>query len=70
MTYWLTLLDLCAKISICFVVGEPIEVKQNSSPTDEEIIDLHSRYISALQKLFEDNKQAYGIEEVKHLKFV
>lgn len=36
------------------VVGEPIRVDKNQSPTSEELEDLRSRYIKALRKLYDE----------------
>ncbi|KAM4747507.1 LOW QUALITY PROTEIN: uncharacterized protein WCC33_005074 [Rhinophrynus dorsalis] len=49
------------------VVGSPIPVEKNPSPTPEEIASLHAVYIERLQKLFEDNKTRYGIPKDRHL---
>lgn len=54
----------------CFVaVGNPIAVKQNLSPTLEDINELHQKYLQELQNLFETNKEKYGIPEHKSLIF-
>lgn len=53
-----------------FIVGEPIDVVANPDPTREEIQQVHSDYIKALQKLFEDHKKEFGIPDVKHLQFI
>jgi len=52
------------------LVGEPLEVKQNPDPSNEEINELHIRYVSALQNLFEANKKEFGVSEFHHLKFI
>lgn len=51
------------------VVGNPIAVKQNLSPTLEDINELHQKYLQELQNLFETNKEKYGIPEHKSLIF-
>lgn len=50
-------------------MGEPIAVKQNPNPTCEEIEQLHKKYLQELQKLFNKNKEKYGIPEHKFLNF-
>ncbi|XP_053166672.1 2-acylglycerol O-acyltransferase 1 [Hemicordylus capensis] len=45
------------------VVGSPIAVKQNLSPSPEEIDHLHQKYLQELKKLFDQNKERYGIPE-------
>lgn len=48
------------------VVGAPIHIPQISNPTAEDVQLWHSKYMVALQKLFEDHKEAaYGTEEAK-----
>ncbi|KAG9269425.1 2-acylglycerol O-acyltransferase 2-A [Astyanax mexicanus] len=51
------------------IVGRPIPVVQNPSPTKEDIDTLHKLYIEGLTKVFEENKEKYGIGDDKHLKF-
>lgn len=41
------------------VVGAPVEVKKNPTPTAEEIDEVHKRFMQALEKLFEDHKHKY-----------
>ncbi|KAI1708058.1 diacylglycerol acyltransferase domain-containing protein [Ditylenchus destructor] len=43
------------------VVGSPIDVKQNDSPSNEEIDAVHQEYCDQLSKLFDDHKEKYGI---------
>lgn len=52
------------------VVGRPIEVTKNENPSQEEIDNLHSRYVEELKILFETNKTKYGIAESVHLNFI
>uniref|UniRef100_A0A914EM96 diacylglycerol O-acyltransferase n=1 Tax=Acrobeloides nanus TaxID=290746 RepID=A0A914EM96_9BILA len=52
---------------ITTVVGKPIAVKQNSTPTQEEIDILHSEYCKQLIQLFDENKTKYGIPENANL---
>ncbi|KAF6030964.1 MOGAT1 [Bugula neritina] len=49
------------------VVGPPIEVNQNDTPTSEEINDLHTIYVAALIDLFETHKHKYGVAKGTHL---
>ena len=39
--------------------GEPIEMPHLPNPTEQEIQHHHDRYIAALEKLYNDNKDAY-----------
>ncbi|KAK2824797.1 hypothetical protein Q7C36_018724 [Tachysurus vachellii] len=52
------------------VVGRPIRVDLNPCPTKEDIESLHQRYMEGLTQLFEENKEKYGINKDKHLKFI
>lgn len=49
-------------------VGAPIDVARNDYPSDQDIEELHARYVDALKMLFENHKLQYGIEDIKHLK--
>lgn len=49
------------------VVGKPIPVEQNCSPSRTDIEDLHREYMNQLVRLFEENKAKYGIAECQHL---
>ncbi|XP_041073347.1 2-acylglycerol O-acyltransferase 1-like isoform X2 [Carcharodon carcharias] len=51
------------------IVGKPINVQQNHTPSSEEIEALHTKYIEALNKLFEEHKAQYGIPEKDRLLF-
>lgn len=41
------------------VVGSPIEVVMNPSPTPAEVDELHQKYYKALEDLFEEHKLKY-----------
>lgn len=45
------------------VIGAPIPVEKTENPTDEQVSELHKRYIEELTKLFDDHKTKYGIAE-------
>lgn len=53
----------------CLAVGKPIEVKQISQPSQEEVDKLHQHYIDELCKLFEAHKLKYNVPEDQHLEF-
>ena len=42
------------------LVGEAIPVSKNENPTHDEIEELQKTYITALRKLYDDNKERYG----------
>ncbi|XP_073255553.1 diacylglycerol O-acyltransferase 2-like protein 6 [Porites lutea] len=46
---------------ITVVVGSPIHVKQVTSPSDEQIDQLHTQYSMEIRRLFENNRNKYGI---------
>ncbi|MGH0190752.1 UNVERIFIED_CONTAM: hypothetical protein FKN15_050510 [Acipenser sinensis] len=55
---------------VCTVVGRPILVSRNPSPTREEVDRVHALYLNGLNQLFEENKESYGIEKHRHLSFI
>ncbi|XP_059831117.1 2-acylglycerol O-acyltransferase 2-A isoform X1 [Hypanus sabinus] len=52
------------------VVGKPIPVEQNLSPSHSDIERLHKLYLDHLTRLFEEHKTQYGIAEDSHLVFI
>lgn len=41
------------------VVGAPIQMEKNESPSNEEIDKMHAKFMVELEKLFEDHKKTY-----------
>ena len=44
---------------ITTVIGAPIEVKQNSNPSRNEIDELHANFVKAIMKLYKNHKEKY-----------
>ena len=42
-------------------VGSPIHVEKVTNPSDEQIETLHAEYIEGLKRLFEENRNKYGV---------
>ena len=42
------------------VVGQPIEVTQVKNPSQEDIDELHAKYIVALKKLYDEHNPIHG----------
>ncbi|KAL1230034.1 2-acylglycerol O-acyltransferase 2-A [Trichinella pseudospiralis] len=55
---------------ICTVVGRPIEVTKCPNPTEQQIDQLHQRYIDELRLLFEEQKSFFNIAEDVKLKII
>ncbi|NXV21772.1 MOGT2 acyltransferase, partial [Cepphus grylle] len=55
---------------ICTVVGKPIPVQRKHRPSEEEVDQVHQKYLNELSKLFEEHKAKYNIPEDKHLEFI
>jgi hypothetical protein len=52
------------------VVGSPMAVDQVTNPTEEQIDDVHRRYIEHLTAFFEAQKTTYGIAPEQHLNII
>jgi 1-acyl-sn-glycerol-3-phosphate acyltransferase len=48
------------RTSITGVMGEPMEVQKKENPTDDEVMELHFRFMKAMKELFDTHKTAYG----------
>ena len=44
-------------------MGAPIPVPKVEAPTNEEVERIHTTYVAALTKLYEDNVAEYGDPE-------
>ncbi|XP_057605801.1 2-acylglycerol O-acyltransferase 2 [Hippopotamus amphibius kiboko] len=54
---------------ITTVVGKPIEVQKTPHPSQEEVDELHQRYMKELSNLFEAHKLKYNVPSDQHLEF-
>lgn len=41
------------------VIGEPVPVQQCDEPTAEQVNETHARFVEALVRLYEDNRNIY-----------
>ncbi|KAK9678678.1 hypothetical protein RND81_11G227000 [Saponaria officinalis] len=53
------------RVPMHVVVGRPIEVEKTPEPTIEEVSEVHSRYVEALQELFERHRAKVGHADLK-----
>eukprot|EP00656_Telonema_subtile_P010649 TRINITY_DN15169_c0_g1_i5.p1 TRINITY_DN15169_c0_g1~~TRINITY_DN15169_c0_g1_i5.p1 ORF type:complete len:360 (+),score=62.67 TRINITY_DN15169_c0_g1_i5:35-1114(+) len=54
---------------VCFLLGSPIHVEKVASPTDEQVEELHKRFLKEMRLLFETHKADFGWKH-KQLRFV
>ncbi|KAJ3336661.1 diacylglycerol O-acyltransferase 1 [Gonapodya sp. JEL0774] len=52
------------------VVGEPLEMPHIPEPTEEQVHEHHERYVSALKKVWDANKDLYAKNRRKSLRLV
>lgn len=52
------------KQPVNIVMGQPISFEKCASPTDEQVVTAHAKYVDALQKLFDENKAKLAMEIV------
>jgi len=65
--YWGAVAFLPKRVPVELVLGEPLQVTcaKPGEPTDEEVSAAHAAYVTALQKLFEENKAKFGYADRK-----
>lgn len=59
----------CPPLSFSLAVGKPIKVQMTPQPSEEEVNQLHRRYIQELCKLFEEHKLKFNVPADQHLEF-
>lgn len=47
------------------VVGKPLEVKKNPTPSREEVAETLGKFIIAMEELFEKHKAEHGYKDLK-----
>lgn len=62
-------MHVCIFLFPIYAVGAPISVEKVSTPTSEQVNELHGVYVEALNKLFEDNKEKYGVSKETKMTF-
>lgn len=58
---WLSLKPVFLYIFFLSSVGTPIHVERVTSPSNEQIEQLHAEYVRELKRLFEENCKKYNI---------
>lgn len=51
-------------------VGRPVKVKQNPNPSDEEVQEVHGRYIEELVRIWDKYKDLYATNRSRELSIV
>lgn len=57
--WWCFFLPL-GDVELTTVIGQPIQLPQVDSPTDQQVDEYHKIYISSVQTLFEKYKTKYA----------
>ncbi|KAI1242373.1 hypothetical protein IHE44_0005911 [Lamprotornis superbus] len=52
------------------MVGKPIPVQKKYRPSEEEVDQVHQKYLNELSALFEKHKAKYNVPEDCHLEFL
>jgi hypothetical protein len=52
------------------VVGSPIPVNKVVNPSREEVEELHQRYVTAVQELYDTFKDKFHSHRTRELRFV
>lgn len=47
------------------VVGTPIKVNKVEQPTNQQILELHSRYVDAVKAIYDEHNPKYGDKNIK-----
>ena len=46
-------------------VGKPIDVTKVTEPSEQQLTELHEKYIQSLKDLFEENKSKFGYKDLE-----
>ena len=52
------------RLPVHSVIGMPIKVGKNVSPSEEEVSEVHDEYLKALSELFDDHKSKLGLSDL------
>ncbi|KAJ3321770.1 2-acylglycerol O-acyltransferase 3 [Boothiomyces sp. JEL0866] len=58
------------RVPLYTVVGRPIPVKRVDHPTEEQINELHQKYVSSIQDLYDEFKDEFHTNRTQELRFV
>ena len=51
-------------VPLTVVIGKHIPVKKIAEPTQEQIETLHMQFLVAVEKVYNDNKDQYGMADI------
>lgn len=51
-------------VALTVVIGKPIKIPKIEKPTKEDIAKYHELFVASVEKLYNDNRAAYGLSNI------
>ncbi|KAI8870061.1 diacylglycerol-acyltransferase [Ramicandelaber brevisporus] len=58
------------RVPLTVVIGKPIHVVQDETPSDEYVEEIHRKYMDALMALYDKHKDTYAKDRISDMQFV